>query len=70
MFAALINEGERVRLPSGKTGTVVGRSEDRRVIVMLDGGTGEDDTVSIYAKHLQRVHGPQPTEGYRAKRSR
>lgn len=62
MFSALVSDGEQVRLPSGRVGTVIGRGEDRRVIVRYNGDNEpEYNTVEIYAKHVQRVGGPLVT---------
>lgn len=62
MYSALVVEGERVILPSGRVGVVVGRGDEWRVEVLPEDAVDEEDTVLVPAKYLKRVCGPQPAE--------
>ena len=62
MYSALVVEGERVILPSGRHGIVVGRGDEWRVEVLPEDAADPDDTVLVLARHLRRVCGPQPAE--------
>ena len=62
MFSALVNHGEWVVLPSGRTGVVIGRGEGHRCVVLPDDATDKNDTVEIAAALLKRKAGPQPFE--------
>lgn len=57
MFSALVNDGEHVRLPSGRAGVVVGKEPGGRVVVLPFNAKDESDTVTIKAHLVQRVAG-------------
>jgi len=61
MFAALVNEGERVILPSGRIGVVIGRGEGHRFEIAYE-GADPNDTVLLKAHLLRRFAGVQPLE--------